>query len=606
MPDIVKEYKSVIVYGNKPGMHDTGVRVKEGDTFSILADGEVDVWPAREGFTGGPDRLLLIRTGEENTAWRFSGFAFSAITTVRDGGSIYLGVADGPMDVYGKPSKPEYYVDNKGHFIADIIVWKRDDPIRIADFFEEASRHNPKNTYLKTLDDYFKDQKEILLAEKEKAEEVENTKKAIAALEEKEVPGSKELEKEEQIAELNERLQKASQSLKDLEEMKRKLTEQQAKEKELMARLEQAEEEKWKQSKNPPFIVIANPKDGTIVDFEYTSIAGVVESGKGVAQLEILVNQRAISREDQRGLQLVAKNMKQVDFSEKIRLQEGKNEIAVVAKDSEGLVTKKTISIQFNKKKENIWAVVIGINRYKNFPGLKYSVNDAREFYRYLIEVNEVPKDQIWLLLDEDATIEKLRSTLGTHLRRQAGKDDMVIIYLAGHGTTERDAASPDGDGLEKYILPHNADPKDLYGSAMPMSEVARIFNRISSQRLVFISDTCYSGASGGRTIPVLGARGNVSGAFWERISQGKGRIILTASDANEVSVEKDELKHGVFTYYLLEALRGRGDMDKDGIITVDEVYQYVSMKVPQATGQDQHPVKKGEMTGQIILGVVK
>jgi uncharacterized caspase-like protein len=182
----------------------------------------------------------------------------------------------------------------------------------------------------------------------------------------------------------------------------------------------------------------------------------------------------------------------------------------------------------------------------------------------------------------------------------------MVIIYLAGHGATEKDATSPDGDGLEKYILPYNANPKDLYASAMPMSEVARIFNRISSERLVFISDTCYSGASGGRTVPILGARANVSGAFLDRISQGKGRVIITASDANEVSVEKDDLKHGVFTYYLLEALRGQGDTDKDGVITVDEVYRYVSMKVPQATGQDQHPVKKGEMTGQIILGVVK
>jgi uncharacterized caspase-like protein len=97
-----------------------------------------------------------------------------------------------------------------------------------------------------------------------------------------------------------------------------------------------------------------------------------------------------------------------------------------------------------------------------------------------------------------------------------------------------------------------------------------------------------------------------VSGAFWERLSQGKGRVILTASDANEVSVEKDELKHGIFTYYLLEGLRGKADSDNDGIITVDEVYRYVSTKVSQATGQNQHPVKKGETTGQIILGVVK
>ena len=82
--------------------------------------------------------------------------------------------------------------------------------------------------------------------------------------------------------------------------------------------------------------------------------------------------------------------------------------------------------------------------------------------------------------------------------------------------------------------------------------------------------------------------------------------MILTASDANEVSVEKDELSHGVFTYYLLEGLRGKADLDGDGMITVDEIYRYVSEKVPQATGQDQHPVRKGETTGQIVLGVVK
>ncbi|MBI5969283.1 MAG: hypothetical protein HY882_15665 [Deltaproteobacteria bacterium] len=181
-----------------------------------------------------------------------------------------------------------------------------------------------------------------------------------------------------------------------------------------------------------------------------------------------------------------------------------------------------------------------------------------------------------------------------------------MIIYLAGHGATERDASSPDEDGLEKYILPHNADPRDLYASAMPMGEMAQIFQRISSERLVFISDTCYSGASGGRTVPVLGTRANISGGFLDRLTQGKGRVILTASDANEVSVEKDELKHGVFTYYLLEALRGKGDLDGDGMITVDEVYRYVSIKVPQATGQDQHPVRKGEMIGQIILGVFR
>lgn len=602
MPDIVKEYKSVVVHGNRPGMQDSGVRVKEGDYIMILADGEIDVRPAKGGYTRSPNGSLLIRIGEKNFAWRYYD-AYLIATAVKENGNIYLGVPDGPMNRYGEPSKPEYYLDNSGYFVADIIVWKQNDPIRIADVLEEASRNNPKNTSLRISAGIAKNQKEMMLAEKKKTEEVEKTKEAIAALKAKEVLGGKDPEKEKQMAALTESFQKA---LQDLEELKKKVAEQTEKEKGLTARLQSLEEEKSKQGRVPLIIAIASPKDGISVDSEYINLMGVAEGEEGIVKFEVLVNQQPVHRKTQRDLQLVAQDLRRIDFLERIRLREGKNEIAVVAYNREGLTTKKTISIHLTQKKEEVWAVVIGINQYKNLPSLKYAANDAREFYRYLTEVNGVPKDHIWLLLDEEATLDRLRSTLGTQLRRQAGKDDTVIIYLAGHGATERDATSPDGDGLEKYILPNNADPKDLYASAMPMSEVARIFNRISSDRLVFISDTCYSGASGGRTIPVLGARGHISGAFLERLSQGKGRVILTASDANEVSVEKDELKHGVFTYYLLEALRGQGDMDKDGVVTFDEVYRYVSMKVPQATGQDQHPVKKGEMTGQIVLGVVK
>jgi uncharacterized caspase-like protein len=81
--------------------------------------------------------------------------------------------------------------------------------------------------------------------------------------------------------------------------------------------------------------------------------------------------------------------------------------------------------------------------------------------------------------------------------------------------------------------------------------------------------------------------------------------VIITASSANEVSVEKDELGHGVFTYYLMQGLRGSADTDADGLVTVDEAYRYVSEKVPAATGQEQHPVKKGSVEGQLVMGIV-
>jgi hypothetical protein len=613
LPNIVKSYKSVFVDFRDPEMRNSGVRVKRGDYITIFANGIINITTYAIFYSPwGPKSLLIYQLGKNDSTREYNG---PDLIEIREDESIYLGFKSLPG------ATPTTMMTSKGCFDVDIIVWKTNDPSLVTKFLEETSLAQPKDKELKEMVQEFKKRQEITVGLQKKTKEIEEIKKELSAIEtkeiseakkpekekpipeqkvakkveEKETPEIKEEEKEKKLQELGEKLKKALQAVKDLEEMK-----------EVLARLETMEIEKSKQPKNLPVIAIAYPKDGITVDSEYVNLYGVAEHEKGIQKFEILLNNKPMGLRDQGEVQIKPKDRKRIEFSEKVRLQDGQNTIAVAVQGTEGLTNQKKISIQLAKKREVVYGVVIGINKYKKFPSLKYAANDAREFYRYLTEVNRVPKENVWLFLDEEATLEKLRTTLGTSLRRSAGKDDTVIIFLAGHGATEQDASSPDGDGLEKYILPHNADPKDLYGSAIPMSEIARIFQRISSDRLVFIGDTCYSGGSGGRTILVAGKRSNVSGAFLERVTQGKGRVILTASDANEVSVEKDELKHGVFTYYLLEGLRGKADFDKDGVVTVDEVYRYVSIKVPQATGQDQHPVKKGEVTGEIVLGVVK
>jgi uncharacterized caspase-like protein len=199
-----------------------------------------------------------------------------------------------------------------------------------------------------------------------------------------------------------------------------------------------------------------------------------------------------------------------------------------------------------------------------------------------------------------------VRRTLGTELKRKASPRDTVIIYFAGHGAPETDATSPDNDGLEKYLVVYDADPDDLYTTGLPMREVEIIFERLAAERVIFIADTCFSGATTGRTFTTGGRRAVVSDAFLTRLSHAKGRVVLAASRANEVSAERTDMQHGVFTYYLLEGLRGKADVDGDHIITIDEIYNYVSQKVPAATSQNQHPVKRGEVEGQLVVGQVR
>lgn len=100
--------------------------------------------------------------------------------------------------------------------------------------------------------------------------------------------------------------------------------------------------------------------------------------------------------------------------------------------------------------------------------------------------------------------------------------------------------------------------------------------------------------------------RATLSEKFFERISKGKGRVIISACSANEISKEDDSLRHGVFSYFVLKGLKGEADFDGDGIITVSELFGFLSKKVPEASGQDQHPVRKGETEGELVLGRVK
>jgi HEAT repeat protein len=356
-----------------------------------------------------------------------------------------------------------------------------------------------------------------------------------------------------------------------------------------------------------PVVVISKPEDGIRVQMPTTMLHIVAVDDKGIRSLGISLNDKPIELEATRGVHVVGGALKKkIAISEKLNLQEGQNDIKISVVDSDGIEAEEIITIFWEKQRGKIWAAIIGINKYSKARNLKYAVNDALAFQYYLRDYIGVAKENIFFLSNQDATRDNIQSLLGTKLKRKVSKEDTVLIFYAGHGAVETDPSSPDGDGFEKYLLPFDANLNDLYASAISMDEVRKIFMRIRSDRLIFIADTCYSGASGGRTMLSTKTRANLSDKFYERISKGKGRVIISSCSANEVSKEDDDLQHGIFSYYMLEGLKGKADQDGDGIITVSELFSYISRKVPEASAQDQHPVKKGETEGELVIGKTK
>ena len=142
------------------------------------------------------------------------------------------------------------------------------------------------------------------------------------------------------------------------------------------------------------------------------------------------------------------------------------------------------------------WAVVIGINRYKNAPRLNYAVSDAQNVATELKKLG-FAADKVFVILDEQATKRRIEEVLYGNLRATK-RDDRVFVFFAGHGIT---ASLPRG-GEEGYILPIDGDPDNLALTAISMEDVARISRWVPAKHILFAMDACYSGFAITRDIP--------------------------------------------------------------------------------------------------------
>jgi hypothetical protein len=365
----------------------------------------------------------------------------------------------------------------------------------------------------------------------------------------------------------------------------------------------------------PPRIVLNAPGAETTTEQDSMLVTGVVTDNVEVARVQVMVNSVEVAAPRER-----AREGGGIAIRAPVQLEPGVNIIEVTAGDRAGNVAQEVRTVTRTLPSpavllpstiRNRWAVVIGIGDYEHpsIPKLLYARRDAEAMYRFLIADGGYPKDHVVLLTDatpEKPTLRNIQRALGDFLSRKPGRNDMVVIYFAGHGAPEVDAAGMDGDGLAKYLIPRDADPDALYGSALPMREIEYIFARIPAERVVLLLDTCYSGTAGGRTFARQQVRGRgVSEQFLERLTRSKGRVIMTASGANEVALELPELGHGIFTYFLLEGLGGKADRNGDGIVTVSELYEYVEEQVERKareTGGRQRPLLRGEIEGALPL----
>jgi len=279
-------------------------------------------------------------------------------------------------------------------------------------------------------------------------------------------------------------------------------------------------------------------------------------------------------------------------FRREFTLPISQDSVHIVATGTGGTTTQAVAAPRIDKR----WAVVVGVGQYESedIPDLEFAPADARAMRDFLESDAAGPFDEVLYLENEQATGAAMREALFVFLQ-QADWDDLVVIYYAGHGAP--DPGRPDN----LYLLPTDSDLNALAATGFPMWDVKTALRRqISSERVLVIADACHSG---GTADDGAGGDNAIAGGFAALFTPSR-RLMMTAAATNEFSQEDEKWGgHGVFTHFLLDGLKGAGDLDGNGIVTFTELFDHVSNNVRQATNGQQNPQRSG--FGDIPLAIV-
>lgn len=203
---------------------------------------------------------------------------------------------------------------------------------------------------------------------------------------------------------------------------------------------------------------------------------------------------------------------------------------------------------------DDLWAVIITVGEPK------LDDKNAGDLYDILLS-NGWPESNIYYLREEGASKEAILSVSDWLNLHGVNSDDLVLFYFSMHGGKQVDVPPIDEpDNIDEFIVPYQEEYSSD-GNILD-EELAVMFDAIETENLVIIFESCYSG-------------GMIDGS---NDLKGNGRIVITSTDVNETSYPFYLLfsKNGfLFGYYVMKGLSGEADMNYDGFISAEEVYEY-------------------------------
>ncbi|MBL8254072.1 MAG: caspase family protein, partial [Candidatus Competibacter sp.] len=242
---------------------------------------------------------------------------------------------------------------------------------------------------------------------------------------------------------------------------------------------------------------------------------------------------------------------------------------------------------------ENRSALIVAVSEYqdKGLRPLVAALHDAAALARVLGDPAIGGFTTVQTLLDQPES--RVRREIDVFFANRV-KNDLLLFYFSGHGLKDEMG--------ELYFATPDTYRNHLDSSAISAAWLHKLMNKCNSRRQVLLLDCCYSGAfarglhKGDETV-------NIS----EYFKQGHGQFVLTASGALQCSYEGDPASgdsvRSIFTDTLVQGLEtGEADLDGDGEIDCDELYEYLHECIKDRMPQQKPQKSVSTAEGKLII----
>lgn len=299
-----------------------------------------------------------------------------------------------------------------------------------------------------------------------------------------------------------------------------------------------------------------------------------------------------------------------------VELAAGPNKIQVVVRNARGSASLKQTFHVFSKRpvgKPNLYVLSIGVSQYRQSQfNLNYAAKDAKDVALGFADSKAFGMVHKLEILDEavtKASVKKAKKFL-----EKAKVDDLVVVFLAGHGVLD--------DKYDYYFGTSDIDFNAPEERGLPYDAIDGLLDGLRAQKKMLLMDTCHSGEVdeddailvAARTVDGVKARAVSTRGLKKRpksqanglkrhemsellsrlfadLRRGSGATIISSSGGAEFAYESSDWSNGVFTFSLLEGMKTRkADRDGDSKLRVSELQTYLIERVGELTRGGQTP----------------